>query len=99
MITLKQLAIDLESVAKKYANQDAEVKKLLDSLDDMLYRAKNGIQIHTEEKVPGCYWFSERDLSKYRDLEKAYSQFSIFVAAGTRERYDELLKAVDDALQ
>ena len=32
MTTLKQLAINLEKTAEKYASQDIEAKKLLDSI-------------------------------------------------------------------
>lgn len=99
MTTLKQLAINLESIAQSYAAQDIEVQKLLNSLGDMIHKAKNDVPIRTEEKVPGFYWFSEGELSKYKDLEQAYSQFSIFVAAGTSERYKSMLMAVDDALK
>lgn len=99
MSSLKELAINLESVAKKYSLQDEEAKKLLESLEGMIYRAKNGMKIGTEERVPGFHWFSEGGLSQYRDLEKAYSQFSIFVAAGTNEQYEKMLKAIDDSLK
>lgn len=99
MTSLKQLATNLESIVKKYASQNAEAKKLWDSLQDIIGRAKNGDAISTEEKVPGFYWFSEGDLSQYRDLEKAYSQFSIFIAAGSSENYERMIKAVDEALK
>lgn len=99
MTTLKQLAISLEQAAVKYADQDIEAKNLLDSLQDIIDRAKNGNVISTEEKVPGFYWFSEGGLSKYKDLEAAYSRFSIFIAAGSSENYERMLKAVDEALR
>lgn len=99
MDSLKQLAVSLEKTAKKYAAQDIEAEKLLDSLQDIIDRAKSGNTISTEEKVPGFYWFSEGGLSKYKDLEEIYSRFSIFVAAGSSENYERMLKAVDEALR
>jgi len=99
MTTLKQLAINLEKTAEKYASQDIEAKKLLDSIHNIIDRAKNGDVISTEEKVPGFYWFTEGELSQYKDLEEAYSQFSIFIAAGSDEGYERMLKSVDDAIK
>ena len=99
MTSLKQLAINLEETAKKYASQDVEAKKLLGSLQNIIHRVKNGDPIGTEEKVPGFYWFSEGALSKYKELEKAYSEFSLFVTAGSKENYEKILKAVNDSLK
>jgi len=99
MTRLKQLAIILEKTAKKYTYQDVEAKKLLDSLQNIIDRAKNGDEIATEEKVPGYYWFSEGELSQYKELEKAYSEFSLFIAAGSSENYEKMLKAVNDSLK
>lgn len=99
MNTLKQLAINLENIAGKYAQHNEEAKKLLHSLGDFIYRAKNGIPIGREEKIPGFYWFSEGSLSQYRDLEDAYSQFAVFIAAGTESEYEKILQKVDDILK
>lgn len=50
MTSLKQLTIHLEKVARKYASQDIEAKNLLNSLKDIIDRAKNDEPISTEEK-------------------------------------------------
>lgn len=99
MANLKQLTINLEKTAIKYASQDIEVKKLLGSLQSFIDRAKKGEVIDTEEKVPGFYWFSKGELSKYKELEKAYSKFSLFITAGSSENYEKILKAVSDSLK
>lgn len=52
-----------------------------------------------KKKIPGSHWFSEGGLSQYKDLEKAYSQFSIFVAASSKENYENIIKSMDDALK
>lgn len=99
MTSLKQLAINLEKTAIKCMAQDVEAKKLLDSLQNIIDRAKNGDVIGTEERVPGFYWFSEGKLSQYKELEKAYSEFSLFIAAGSSENYEKMLEAVNNSLK
>lgn len=64
-------------------SQNIEAKKLLDSLKNIIDRAKNGDAIGTEERFLGFYWFSEGELSQYKELGKAYSEFSLFIAAGS----------------
>lgn len=95
MNSLKQLAITLEKTLEKYAPHDPDVKSLSNSVKSLIERAKDEKDIDKNESLPGAYFFSERDLSKYKDLEKAYSQFSIFIVSGSDEEYQRLLDLVD----
>ncbi|BDU37424.1 hypothetical protein [Vibrio nigripulchritudo] len=97
MNSLKRLAIALEKSLNKYAPHDQNVRSLSNSIANLIERAKNGEDIDKNEFVPGRYLFSEKGLSKYRDLESAYSQFSIFIASGSDEEYKRLLDLVDKA--
>ena len=92
MNSLKQLAITLEKNLEKYA---PHVKSLSNSVKTLIERAKDEKDIDKNESLPGPYFFSERDLSKYKDLEKAYSQFLIFIVSGGIEEYQRLLDLVD----
>ena len=96
-IKLRQLAIELEHTALRYALQNQEVQKRLNSLKDIIERAKTLERIDSEERIPGQHWFSEGELSKYPDLENAYACFSIFIAAGSLENYERLLSTVKKA--
>jgi hypothetical protein len=98
MTTLKQLAINLEQVAQKYAAVDPDVQRFLDSLSDLISRAKNGEEISTDEHVPGRPWFSHGELSKYDGLESAHSSFSIFISEGSEKAYEDFLRDLNARL-
>lgn len=87
---VSQLACALENVAQQYSATDLEVKKLLESLADLIEKAKDGLITKPVDHVPGEYWFQERELSKYPDLESAYSKFKIAVTIESDERYNDL---------
>ena len=92
---LKQLAIDLETIGAKYAADDNEIMQLMDSLKDLIERAKNEIQISEEERIPGGKLFLDGYLFQYEDLSEAYSLFSGFIFAGCcNKEYKRRLKAV-----
>lgn len=86
---VKQLAEDFESIAHKYAS-DPNVDKLLKSLKEVLSNAKAGSVTTVMDHVPGEYFFQEGDLSKYADLEIAYSKLKLALITED-EQHDDLI--------
>lgn len=85
---VKRLAEEFESVAKKYES-DCRVHDLHSALEDLLSRAKAGSIVKYVDHVPGEYFFQEGDLSKYADLEAAYSKLKMALITEDKQ-YDEL---------
>ena len=79
---LKQLAESLENELIKYGATDEAAMALLDSLSTLIKSAKDGSLIDNVENVPGRTSFTEKGLSKYRDLEEAYALFKLEVTLG-----------------
>lgn len=86
---LAELAEEFELVAEMYSS-DINVRALLKALESLLSRAKNGQITGVINYVPGAYFFQEKDLSKYPDLEVAHSKFYLALTI-ENDRYDELI--------
>jgi len=84
---IKQLAEELELVAQKYSS-DADVSGLLKALKKLLSNAKTGSITDVIDVVPGEYYFQEGELSKYDDLEKAYSKFKMAIIYENKQYND-----------
>jgi hypothetical protein len=82
--TLRQRASELESLLRHYAALDAEVAQLLSALTPLLSAVIDGkAQTPMEWRdVPGDFYFNERGLRKYRDVEDAYAKFKIELTGG-----------------
>ena len=87
---VKQLAEELELVAHKYSF-DSNVGDLLSALKELLSNAKAGSITGVVDHVPGEYYFQEGELSKYADLEAAYSKFKMTLV--TEDKQYNNLKA------
>jgi len=74
---IKKLAINFEKIAQDYARTDSEAMNLLNSLQDLINKAKAENVLEPEAHVPGNYWFTEGNLAQYTELETAYSKFSL----------------------
>lgn len=85
---VRQLAEEFESAAHKYGS-DSNVNKLLDALNELLLKAKAGSITTVIDHVPGEYYFQEGELSKYTDLEAAYSKLKL-VLVTEEKQYDDL---------
>lgn len=87
---VKQLAKELESVAIKYSSDD-DVAGLLEQLEELLSKAKAGSISGVIDHVPGGYYFTDRGLSKYSDLEVAYSKFKLTLVL-EEQRHQDLIE-------
>jgi hypothetical protein len=81
---VKSAAEQLEIQLAKYAAIDADAELLRSGLVPLISKAKAGdIKTPMEwRKIPGSYFFNERNLRQYRDLEEAYAVFKIELNGG-----------------
>lgn len=84
---IKQLAEELESIAHKYLS-DSNVNNLLNALKELLSKAKTGLITDVIDHVPGEIYFQEGELSKYSDLEIAYSKFKLTLVTEDKQYND-----------
>jgi len=79
---ITQYAKRLEALLEQYAREDPEARLLAGSLEALIARAKaGGIDSPVAwNDIPGEYWFAERSLSQYEDLENAYTKFKMEIS-------------------
>ena len=79
---ITQYAKRLEGLLEHYARENPEARLLASSLEELIARAKaGGIDSPVAwDAIPGEYWFTERSLSQYQDLESAYTQFKMQIS-------------------
>jgi hypothetical protein len=84
LAAIKSAAEQLEIQLTKYAAIDADAELLRGGLVTLIAKAKAGdIKTPMEwQKIPGSYFFNERNLRQYRDLEEAYAVFKIELNGG-----------------
>lgn len=83
-IKIKSTAQLLKEVLTKYSKTDSDAKDLLEALTPLMDAAANG-DITTpldRASIPGSYFFNERNLRSYPDLEIAYVDFKIELTGG-----------------
>jgi len=79
---IKELAVNFENIAERYAMEDEEAKALLNSMRPFISDAKSESISDVIDHVPGRYWFDEGSLSRYSDLEGAYAEFKFALTYG-----------------
>ena len=85
---IRQLAVEFETVASKYG-YDPSVDMLMKSMEEIVENAKSGSITDVIEYVPGSYYFQEKGLSKYSDLESSYSKLKLALIT-EKKQYDDL---------
>lgn len=97
-ISTVKAADRLESILIRYSRLDSKVRKLHDSLKDLI----SAVQDQTItlpvgfDSVPGAYWFQEEDLRKYRDLEDAYYKFKLAITNSQPELRQKLRDFIEN---
>lgn len=93
---IKKLANILENSLIHYSGSNEDAKKLLNSLDELLEKAKLHLIETPVEHVPGRYWFNEGTLSECDGLESAYAKFCIQITMTTEEliKYEKFKKTI-----
>ena len=94
---IKKCAEKLELLLMKYSKSDKEAIFLYDTLKELISNAKQGsiTQPLKYGDVPGDFYFTERDLRKYPDLESAYAKFKIEISGGKTDKIKALLKTIE----
>lgn len=96
-LEIKKCAENLESLLIKYSKSSKEADLLYDSLIDLITKAKQGglTQPLKYSDVPGDFFFTERNLGRYLDLESAYAKFKIEISVGKTDQIKALLKTIE----
>lgn len=96
-IEVKKNAEKLELLLMKYSKSDRDANFLYDSLKELISDAKQGCitQPLKYGDVPGDFYFNERNLRKYPDLESAYAKFKIEISGGKTDKIKALLKTIE----
>jgi hypothetical protein len=74
----------LKEILTKHSQTDSDAKDLLEALTPLIDAAANG-DINSpmdRSSIPGSYFFNERNLRSYPDLEIAYVDFKIELTGG-----------------
>lgn len=81
---VKESAIHLEILLGKYAANDHDAASLLNALYPLIFDVKTEKRLKPMEwrEIPGAYFFTEGQLRKYPDLEKAFAEFRIEITGG-----------------
>lgn len=86
-VKLQATAKALRKSLDKLKHQDPEVAELERELEQLLSLVEQG-RIHERWEagmIPGGWLFAERNLSKHRELELAYSRFKLEMMGGAHE--------------
>ena len=94
---IKECALSLEHLLLKYSETDDDAAGLLGALEPLISRAKSEQidQPLSWSKIPGAYYFQERNLQQYKDLEHSYSEFCIELIGGETPFLKELRKEME----
>jgi hypothetical protein len=94
---IKKCAENLELLLMKYSKNDQEAIFLYDTLKKLISKAKQGsiTQPIKYSDVPGDFYFTERNLRQYPDLESAYAKFKIEITGGKTDKIKALLKTIE----
>ncbi|WP_050657877.1 hypothetical protein [Gallaecimonas pentaromativorans] len=81
---LHDKAVILRKLLEHYSLTDVDVERLHQSLVDLIAAAeakkiKDPIE---KDNIPGRFYFDEKGLSKYVDLENAYVDFKVEISGG-----------------
>ncbi|MEA1649432.1 hypothetical protein UAJ10_10420 [Nitrospirillum sp. BR 11164] len=93
---LKQSALILEEVSRRYAAIDPEAKKFASAIEAVIDDAKAGRIQEPTDGHPGLHraYFFEGMLQQYRDLESAFARFEIEVTGGETPAVKAALDAI-----
>jgi len=89
---LKQIATEFENIAESYSKTDDDIRILLESLKEILQKAKSGGITKPVKFVPGVYSFLDGELSRYPDLELLYSKLKLALNAGDDSTYNDVIE-------
>lgn len=94
---VQKCAENLELLLLQYAKSDKEASFLYDSLKNLISDAKQGNIVNPIKygDVPGDFYFNERNLRKYPDLESAFAKFKIEISGGKTDKIKALLKTIE----
>jgi hypothetical protein len=81
----------------QYAKSDKKASFLYDSLKNLISDAKQGNIVNPikYDDVPGDFYFNERNLRKYPDLESAFAKFKIELSSGKTDKIKALLTTIE----
>lgn len=93
---VQKSAKNLELLLLQYAKSDKEASFLYDSLKNLILDAKQGNIVNPIKygDVPGDFYFNERNLRKYPDLESAFAKFKIELSGGKTDKIKALLTTI-----
>jgi hypothetical protein len=94
---VQKCAENLEVLLLQYAKSDREAIFLYDALKNLISDAKQGNIVNPIKygDIPGDFYFNERNLRKYPDLESAFAKFKIEISGGKTDKIKALLKTIE----
>lgn len=93
---LVQYAIDLRNELKKDSHVQL-IQSLANQLEPYLLDAEAG-KFGCGTKITGSRLFSEQGLSQYKELQDAYSKFSLLYSCCSQQEYEALIDFADSIL-